>query len=227
MAARTVDFYFDYISGYAYFGWLRIQQVCASRGVDLRIHPVLFAGLLNHWGTVGPAEVPPRRAWVYRDGFRYAALNGIELRCPKFHPYNPLPALRMSLPEAAGDDQRRVVDAIFRAGWSGGIDLGSTTELVSALDADGLDGKAILARAEAPAAKEALKRETQEAIARGVFGVPTMICGEELFWGNDRIDHLELHLDGKDPLDPHRGQVREILARPRMADRPGKGDRKP
>jgi 2-hydroxychromene-2-carboxylate isomerase len=226
MAARTVDFYFDYISGYAYFGWLRIQDVCASRGVTLRIHPVLFAGLLNHWGTVGPAEVPPRRAWVYRDGFRHAALHGIKLACPKFHPYNPLPALRMSLAEVAAADQPRVVQAIFRAGWTDGIDLGSPTELVAALDAAGLDGRVILENSESSLAKEALKRETQEAIGRGVFGVPTMICGEELFWGSDRIDHLELHLDGKDPLDPYRGQVKEILARPRMADRPGKGGRK-
>ena len=94
------------------------------------------------------------------------------------------------------------------------------------LDAAGLDGKGILARAETPAAKEGLKRETEQAIARGVFGVPTMLCGEELFWGNDRIHQLEMHLDGKDPLDPNRGLLAEILARPRMADRAGKGDRK-
>jgi 2-hydroxychromene-2-carboxylate isomerase len=162
---------------------------------------------------------------VYRDGFRYAALHGIPLRCPKFHPYNPLSSLRMSLAEVAGDDQPRVVEALFRAGWTDGIDLGSTDELVAALGEAGLDGRGILARSEAPSAKDALKRETTEAIGRGVFGVPTMLCGEELFWGNDRIDHLELHLDGKDPLDPHRGQVQEILARPRMADRPGKGGR--
>src|SRR5882672_7703102 len=204
MATRRVDFYFDYLSGYAYFGWLRIQDVCAARGVELSIRPVLFAGLLDHWGTVGPAEVPPRRAWVYRDGFRYAALHGIALKCPKFHPFNPLPALRMSLAAVAGADQQRVVDAIFRAGWGKGIDLGSTVELVACLDAAALDGRALLARAETASAKEALRRETEEAIARGVFGVPTMISGDELFWGSDRIDHLELYLDGRDPLDPHR-----------------------
>jgi 2-hydroxychromene-2-carboxylate isomerase len=131
----------------------------------------------------------------------------------------------MSLAEVTGGDQARVVGALFRAGWTDGIDLGSTGELVAAIDAARLDGHGILARSEAPSAKDALKRETAEAIGRGVFGVPTMLCGEELFWGNDRIDHLELHLDGKDPLDPHRGQVKEILARPRMADRPGKGGR--
>jgi 2-hydroxychromene-2-carboxylate isomerase len=227
MAARSVDFYFDYLSGYAYLGWLRIQEVCASRGLALRIHPVLFAGLLNHWGTVGPAEVPPRRAWVYRDGFRYAALRGIDLNCPKFHPFNPLHALRLSLHEVSGADQQRVVQALFVAGWTDGIDLGSTEELAAALSKAGLDGRALLERSETSLAKDALRRETEEAIEQGVFGIPTMICEKELFWGSDRIDHLELYLDGKDPLDPYRERVREILARPRAADRPGKGGRKP
>lgn len=223
MASRRVDFYFDYLSGYAYFGWLRIQEVCDARGVDLVIHPVLFAGLLNHWGTVGPAEVAPRRAWVYRDGFRYAALRGIELECPKVHPFNPLPALRTSLAAVAGSEQRRVVQALFAAGWGKGIDLGSPEALISALTSAGLDGAALLARAGSPEAKQALIDETQTAVSRGVFGIPTMIVDDELFFGNDRIDHVELYLDGKDPLDPHRGKVGEILARPRAVDRPGRG----
>jgi 2-hydroxychromene-2-carboxylate isomerase len=222
VTSRRVDFYFDYLSGYAYFGWLRIQEICDRRAIELSLHPVLFAALLNHWGSVGPAEVPPRRAWVYRDGFRYAALNGIELACPKFHPFNPLLALRMSLSEVAGSEQRRVVKTLFDEGWGKGIDIGSKEELVAALNRAGLDGTALASQAEQDSAKRALRRETDAALDRGVFGVPTMIVGDELFWGSDRMDHLELHLDGKDPLDPNRGKVREVLDRPRAADRRGK-----
>jgi hypothetical protein len=80
-------------------------------------------------------------------------------------------------------------------------------------------------RADTSLAKDALRRETEAAIGRGVFGVPTMIAEDELFWGSDRIDHLELYLDGKDPLDPYRERVAEILGRARAADRPGKGGR--
>jgi 2-hydroxychromene-2-carboxylate isomerase len=162
---------------------------------------------------------------VYRDGFRFAALNGIKLACPRFHPFNPLPALRLSLREVAGADQQRVVQTLFRAGWTDGIDLGSTRELVAALDAEGLEGSALMERADTSLAKDALRRETEAAIGRGVFGVPTMIAEDELFWGSDRIDHLELYLDGKDPLDPYRERVAEILGRARAADRPGKGGR--
>lgn len=212
-----VDFYFDYISGYAYFAWLRIQEICDRRGVELDVHPVLFAGLLDRWGQLGPAEIPPKRAWAYKDAFRHARLHGIELSCPKYHPFNPLLALRLSLREVAGAEQRRVVSTLFRAGWGQGIDLGSPDELAGALDREGLDGRALIERASAPEAKEALRRDTERAVDRGVFGVPTTFVGDELFWGSDRMDYIELALDGRDPLDEAR--VREALARPRAADR--------
>ncbi|XXY50476.1 2-hydroxychromene-2-carboxylate isomerase [Sorangium sp. So ce269] len=212
-----VDFYFDYISGYAYFAWLRLQEICDRRGAELGVHPVLFAGLLDHWGQLGPAEIPPKREWAYKDAFRVAHLHGIELSCPKYHPFNPLLALRLSLPEVGGAEQRRVVAAIFRAGWGQGIDLGSRDELAGALDREGLDSRGLIERASAPAAKEALRQGTERAVGRGVFGVPTTFVGDELFWGSDRMDHIELALDGRDPLDHAR--VREALARPRAADR--------
>jgi 2-hydroxychromene-2-carboxylate isomerase len=91
------------------------------------------------------------------------------------------------------------------------VDLGSPEALVAALDARGLDGRGLLARASAPAAKEALRQETAAAIARGVFGVPTMMAGDTLLWGNDRLEHLTLVLDGRDPLD--RARAAELLAR--------------
>jgi 2-hydroxychromene-2-carboxylate isomerase len=217
MSAGHVDFYFDYLSGYAYFGWLRVRSLCARKGATLGVHPVLFAGLLNHWGQLGPAEIPPKRAWVYRDGFRIAKRDNVPLSPPRYHPFNPLLALRLSLAEVGGADQPRVVDAIFGAGWGRGIDLGSREELAATLDAAGLDGNGLVAKASEPAAKAALKKSTEDAIARGVFGVPTMIVGDELFWGADRVEYVEMALDGTDPID--HAWVNEVLARPKQADR--------
>lgn len=217
MAAGHVDFYFDYLSGYAYFGWLKIQEIVDARGATLGVHPVLFAGLLNHWGQLGPAEIPPKREWVYRDGYRMAKRRGVTLRSPKYHPFNPLLALRLSLAEVGGKDQRGIVDAIFHAGWSEGIDLGSAEELAATLDRKGYDGKALVQKASEPAAKEALKKSTADAIANRVFGVPTMIVGGELIWGADRTDYVEMILDGEDTMDD--AWVQEILARPKQADR--------
>jgi 2-hydroxychromene-2-carboxylate isomerase len=217
MGADRIDFYFDYLSGYAYFGWLRVRALCERKGVTLGLHPILFAGLLNHWGQLGPAEIPPKRAWVYRDGYRIAKRENFPLSPPKVHPFNPLYALRLSLAEVGGADQARIVETLFSAGWGRGIDLGSREELCATLDAAGLDGRDLLARASEPAAKEALRDGTAQAIGRGVFGVPTLMVKDELFWGADRMQDVEMALDGTDPID--HAWVNEVLARPKQADR--------
>jgi 2-hydroxychromene-2-carboxylate isomerase len=214
---RRVAFYFDYLSPYAYLAWHGARELCESRGVALDAVPVLLAGLLNHWGQRGPAEIGPKREWVFKDAFRCAALRGLPMIGRRTHPFNPLPALRVSLADVAGDDQPRVVSALFDAGWGRGIDLGSRDDIQAALDGVGLDGAGLLAHCEEASVKAQLRSSTDAAIARGVFGVPTLAVDGELFWGSDRLDHLALRLDGRDPLDPVR--VREALARPAAASR--------
>ena len=212
-----VDFYFDFLSGYAYLAWRRLPQLCQKYGTLLRIHPVVFGVLLDHWGQKGPAEIPSKKAFVYRHGYRFAALHGFKFNPPKYHPFNPLPALRVSLAEVSGPDQSAVIDAIFKAGWSEGRDIGSPQELISVLDRVGLPGEKYLQRTQDPSIKEKLRVETAEAIQRGVFGVPTMILEEQLFWGNDQLEFLELRMQGKDPINE--AAVQEMLLRPRGIDR--------
>jgi len=195
-----VDFYFDYLSPYAYLASRELPSLCTRRGVELRLRPVLFAGLLNHWGQRGPAEIPPKAVHTIKECMRYALLREIPCRPPRHHPFNPLTALRASLAEVAGDQQLRIMRAIYDMGWGAGGDLGDAAEIAAALDAAGLEGPAIVARANSTQAKAALHRETADAIARGVFGIPTMLAGDELFWGLDQLAYLELYLEGKDPL---------------------------
>jgi 2-hydroxychromene-2-carboxylate isomerase len=217
VAPARVEFFFDFLSPYAYLAWSRVRALCARRGDTLVPRPVLFAALLEHGGQRGPAEIPAKRRWLVADCLRLAALAGVPFTFPKHHPFNPIAALRVALREVAGEQQEDVIDALFAAGWADGADLGSPDAIVRALEARGLDGRDLLARAAEPAAKDALRRKTSDAIARGVFGVPTMIAGDALFWGNDRVEHLELALDGRDPLD--RARVRELLARTASAVR--------
>ena len=196
----VIDFYFDYLSPYAYLASLEIPRVCERHGAELRLHPVLFAGLLGHWGQLGPAEIPPKGRHAMRECRRYAALHDIPLRSPVYHPFNPLTALRASLAEVAGDGQGLAMLAIFDLGWRSGGDMGDSSQIASALDTAGLDGKKLVGRTHEPEIKELLRRETEEAVERDVFGIPTMIAGDELFWGLDQIRYLELHLEGRDPL---------------------------
>lgn len=202
MPDRTVTFWFDFISPYAYLAWHRIAGICARNEARLALRPVLFAGLLKHWGHKGPAEIPAKRAYTFRDVARLAALQGVPLRPPARHPFVPLTALRVALPQVAGPDQHRIVDTIFAGGWAHGADLGDDEVIARILTEAGLDGPALVAHAGTPEVKAALRRSTEEAIARGLFGVPSMTVGDELFWGHDRLEHLELHLQGRDPLAP-------------------------
>jgi 2-hydroxychromene-2-carboxylate isomerase len=205
------------LSGYAYFAWRRIQGLCASRCVELVPHPVVFAKLLDHWGQLGPAEIAPKKEVVYRYGYRYAKLNGFEFNPPAAHPFNPLPALRLSLLEVAGEYQFALIDTLFHAGWTRGSNLGDIDVLAQLLDEAGLPAQRLLAAAASPQAKERLKRETAEAIDVGVFGVPSMVWCGELFWGNDQLEHLAVCIDGNDPLD--REKLADMLARKRAVDR--------
>jgi 2-hydroxychromene-2-carboxylate isomerase len=172
------DWYFDFVSPFAY---LQSEQL-ATLGprVSIRYRPVLFAGLLGANGQKGPAEIPAKRVFTYRYCIWRAKELGIGFRFPPEHPFNPLPLLRLAI---ACDSTPDAVHRIFRFVWRDGRlpDLPiEWAELIAELGAHDADAR--IASAEV---KEELRRNTDEAIARGVFGVPTLAIGSELFWGSD------------------------------------------
>jgi 2-hydroxychromene-2-carboxylate isomerase len=191
----VIDFYFDFISPYAYLGWTQIHALAARHGQTVRPIPILFAALLNHSNTRGPAEIPAKRAYLFKDTKRLAATFGVPFAPPPTHPFNPLLALRVA--GVAADT--RVIDALFRATWGGGGGVETVDAIARVL---GEDAAPLLAEAAAPAAKQRLRDATDAAIAAGVFGVPSMIADGELFWGCDSLPHLERFLDGDDPITP-------------------------
>ncbi len=217
MTARTLHFYFDYLSPYAYFSWRALQPLCQRYNLTLEPHPVVFGKLLDHWGQLGPAEVVPKKAALYRYCYRYAAVHGFEFNPPHCHPFNPLPALRLSLAAVSGEKQTTLISAIFDAGWSQGADLSCTETLRGIVSAAGLEADVVLEKITQTDTKALLHKETEQAIAQGVFGVPTFIIEDALFWGNDQLEHIELFLQGKDPLDAEK--VAQMLARERGIDR--------
>ena len=196
-----VHFYFDYISHNAYLAWTQLPRLVDRYAVRVRLLPVLFAGLLNHHGQKGPAEIRAKVHWMTKDVLRKASRLGIPLQPPASHPFNPLTALRLTLLPMDESLRWRLVDALFKATWAESRDI-SRPEVVAAVATEiGLDGAALLAQAQQPEAKQMLQDYTQQAIERGVFGVPTMIVSDELFWGFDDLLHLELFLDGQDSFD--------------------------
>ncbi len=208
-----VRFYFDYISSNAYLAWLELPKILARHDAEMEPIPVLFAGLLEAHGQLGPAEVPAKAYWMWKNNLRKAALLGTPLNPPVFHPFNPLLALRASSLDLPDAERRALIDALFRAVWVRELHV-SEPDVVEELANDaGLDGAHVIANAQSPEAKALLRARTDQAIAEGVFGVPCMAVGSEIFWGYDDLPYFERHLAGEDPLDPE--QTRRWTRAPR------------
>lgn len=188
-APRTADWWFDFISPYAYLQSERLDRFDGL--ARLRLRPVLFAGLLAHHGTKGPAEIPGKREHTYRQVAWMAHREGIALAFPPTHPFNPLPLLRLFVAAGGGRD---ALQRIFRFVWQDGRlpdDTQAFARLAGSLGIE--DVGTALAR---PQVKDALRASTDEAIARGVFGVPTLDVDGERFWGFDATDMAVAWLQG-------------------------------
>jgi 2-hydroxychromene-2-carboxylate isomerase len=202
----SVELYFDFVSPYSHICVHRLGSL--SQNTVLR--PVLFAGLLEHWGQKGPAEIPAKRRWTYRWCTWWAQSLGVPLRFPAAHPFNPLPYLRLAI--VAGcthQNVRRIFDFV----WTTGADA-TDPRRVAALCAElGVDPTRL------SEARDVLRKNTEEAAARGVFGVPSFVVDGEVFWGADAVDFVHAFL--RDPATVRNPEIRRVDALPSAATRKG------
>jgi len=147
--------------------------------------PVLFAGLLAHWGQKGPAEIPAKRRWTYRWCEWWARELGIAFRFPAAHPFNPLPHLRLAL---ACGSRPEAVKRIFEWVWTSGGNAGDEARFAALCRELGVEHNRLLE------VKDQLRANTEEAAASSVFGVPSFVVDGEVFWGADSIAFLKAYL---------------------------------
>lgn len=206
---KPISFYFDFISPYVYLAWFGIKPVLKKYDVTLNPIPVLFAGLLNAHGQKGPAEIPSKRIYTVKDTMRGAMKLKIPYEGPPTHPFNPLPPLRMTL--AISDPLKRshFIEEVLDTCWGKGKDISEVNVLREIAFKMGLDTDEMIQRAQSSKIKEELKKNTDEAINKRVFGVPTFMVDDELFWGSDRIEFLENYLEGQLKVDQNK--VEKIL----------------
>ena len=179
---RSAIWYFDFISPFAYICLHRLKEL--PQDVAIAYKPVMFAGILNHWGQKGPAELPTKRRYTYRWSQWWAQSLGLPLRYPAAHPFNPLHHLRLAIACGSQPDAvRRIFDAI----WTTGADMTDAAAFAKLRE----DLEVPVQRLEDAEVKDLLRKNTEEAIRRGVFGVPTFEVEGELFWGADSIEYLK------------------------------------
>ncbi len=180
---KKLTYFYDFISPFAYL--LHTQLYRLPGQVELVYTPILFAGLLKHWGSLGPVEIDQKKTFTYRHTTWLADKMQVPFRIPDTHPFNPLPYLRLSI---AMNNEPELVDAIFRTIWN--LEHDPATESgrqaiwnkIGIPDADSLIDNTQI--------KEKLISNTRQAIEQGVFGVPTIVVDEEHFWGLDSFDML-------------------------------------
>ena len=193
-AVKHITFYLDFISPYAYLAFEQLPEALKGTSYSVCYRPVLFAGMLRNYGQLGPAEIAPKRDWTYRQVMWLAHSLNIPLQMPASHPFNPLPLLRLAIAcqtGALGGANRHVCETIFRDVWRSGQDAASV-ERIEVLSAQ----LAPLHDVHSDEVKSTLKSNTEQAIALGVFGVPSLAVDDKIFWGLDALPMLRDYLLG-------------------------------
>ena len=185
---QQIDWYFDFISPFSYLASAKLEQL--PGGIELRARPILFAALLQHWDTRGPAEIAPMRRFTFRHVCWLAERDGIELELPPQHPFNPLKLLRLCL--LLGADLA-IARRLFRFVWAEGRSADDPDHWQALVDELGVpDADRRITAAEI---KAGLRRNTEQALEAGVFGVPGFVVDGEIFWGYDAMDFLRACLE--------------------------------
>ena len=180
----SVDFFYDIGSPYSYLAATQIHGLSQRSGTPIHWRPFLLGGVFKAVGNKAPATVPARARYMLHDLTRWAASYQIDIRFPSRFPMNTLLAMRAltAMPE---QDRREASLALFTAYWVDDQDLTQPEAVASIIWADPV------AAATDPAVKTALRATTDEAVARGAFGAPTLFVGDQMFFGNDRLHFAE------------------------------------
>ena len=188
---KTVEFYFDFGSPYSYLAYKALPAVAAAQGAQIAWRPMLLGVVFKATGNHSPIEVPAKGKWLHLDLQRWAAHYGAVFKHNPHFPINTLVLMRGATGMLMrGADFGKYVETVFNAMWQEPRNLGDTQEVAAVLRHAGFDAEAFLTLVNDGAVKEQLKKNTEEAVARGVFGAPTFFVGEEMFWGQDRLDFV-------------------------------------
>jgi 2-hydroxychromene-2-carboxylate isomerase len=189
---RAVEFYFDFGSPASYLAATQLPHLCADIGAELVWKPMLLGGVFQATGNQSPAAIAAKGPYVFEDLARFARRYGVPLQRNPHFPINTLLLMRGAIGMQMREPERfrAYVDAVYHAMWVEPCNLNDPATLAVALAGAGFDPASMIALANAQEVKDRLKAQTEEAVRRGVFGAPTMFVGDQMFWGQDRLDFV-------------------------------------
>jgi 2-hydroxychromene-2-carboxylate isomerase len=190
--SKSIDFYFDFGSPTSYLAHTQLPRIAADAGAALVYKPVLLGGIFQATGNSPPAQVPAKGRYMFSDLERFAARYRVPLAFNPFFPINTLQLMRgaTGLQLRQPDRFPSYVDTVFRGMWVEKLNLGDPAVLGPMLAKAGFEPQALLGLAADAEVKERLKADTAAAVARGLFGAPTMFVGQEMYFGQDRLDFV-------------------------------------
>ncbi len=193
---KTLVFCYDYVSPNAYLAWKRLPDLAQRTGLTIEPRPILLGGLFKLAGNVSPASNPAKARNMMRDIQRFCALYKIPMAFNPHFPFNSLHMMRAAVAAKQEGNLEALDKALFEGIWEKGLNPTDPQALAAALTEAGLDPAHLMARAQEPAIKDGLKANTQQTADQGGFGAPTFFLGQEMFFGQDRLDLIEHAANG-------------------------------
>ena len=193
--ATTIDFYFDFGSPTAYLAYKRLQQLQAEYSCTIEYRPILLGGLFKATGNTSPVAIPAKGNYMLaHDLPRFAALYQVPLKINPHFPINTLNLMRAATAALGQNYFDTYINAVYDAVWVNGENMGELDVVAKVLSDAGLDAEKIISGTQNPEVKAALISNTEAAVARGCFGAPTMFIGDDMFFGQDRMQFIEMSL---------------------------------
>ena len=195
--SRTVEFYFDFGSPTAYLAYRRLRQLAQAYGLTIEYRPILLGGVFKATGNTSPVAIPAKGEYMLKHDLpRFARRYGVPLNFNPHFPINTLNLMRGAIAAMRLGCFDAYADAVYDAIWVGEKNMGDPDVVADTLTAAGLDADALLGLSQEPEVKSELVKATEEAVARGVFGAPTLFMDGEMYFGQDRLDFIEEALRG-------------------------------
>ena len=190
---KSFEFWFDLGSTASYLAWTQLPALEAATGAKAAFKPMLLGGVFQATGNQSPAAIPAKGKYIFADFARFAKRYGVPFRMNPHFPINTLMLMRAAIAlQMKGDPRfREYCNAMFNAIWADSLNMNDPATAADALRRAGFDAQALVALANEQSTKDALKAASQTAVERGVFGAPTFFVGEQMFWGQDRMDFVK------------------------------------